>query len=164
MRGRWWITGAVLAVLGLLAGGLLVWSSGPAPVSEPGGALPSPDTPRSNATVATGAAQYEVAGDGPAVKIHYAIVDDEVFRRDMPLPWVKSTGADWMAVEAQRGAGPGQITCTITGHGRVWAVNTASGPYAVCNASAVPEKPRPDPAQRELPALCPTCITPGRPS
>jgi hypothetical protein len=159
---RWIVLGAVVAVLGLGVGWF--WSTvEPTPVSGPAGAAPAADVPHSD-TVATGAAHYSVTGDGPAVKIRYSIVDDEVFRRDMPLPWIKSTGATWMAVEAQRGPGPGSITCQITGHGQVWATHTASGPYAVCTASGVPEKPHPDPAPRELPRLCPTCITPGRPS
>lgn len=151
---------ALFAALALVVAGGLWWSAAPAPVSEPGGAAASPDPPR--ADVAIGAAHYEVSGDGPATKIHYTIVDDESQSLAVPLPWVKSTGATWMAVRAQRGPGPGQITCQITGHGKVWATNTASGPYAVCTASAVPEKPHPDPAPSDRIQLCATCIAPGR--
>lgn len=156
------IGGAVIAVVaGLAILAFMISPVDPAPVSGPAGAVPAA-SPSNSGALALGAPQYEVIGDGPAAEIQYSLVNDETHALQVPLPWVKPTGAPWMSVRAQRGPGPGQITCTITGHGQVWAVNTAGGPYAVCHASAVPEKRRPEPAERDQITLCPTCIEPGR--
>jgi hypothetical protein len=105
----------------------------PDPVSEPAGGPPSP--PRSRVGLA---ANYVVTGDGP-VTLTIAVVGDEVRFRDVALPWHKSSGVDFMSLEAQRGAGPGTITCQITGNGQVINEKTASGPYATCLVADVVE-------------------------
>ena len=124
---------AIAVAAGVFA---ILQSDPPSPVSEPGGGPPAL-TRAPVAEIPTGAARCEVIGDGPAVRIDYSIVGNESVRYAQILPWCKSTGATFMSVSAQRGAGPGSITCRITGGGRVIAENTNQGPYAVCRVADI---------------------------
>ncbi len=135
MKPFWlWAAGSVLIVT--LATILALSASGdPAPASIPGG---SGGTPQPRSAIALGAAQYEVLGDGPVDRLEYTIVGDDSTARNVALPWVKSTGVEYMTLFAYRGPGPGTITCRITGSGQILASSTATGPYALCTVSAVP--------------------------
>jgi hypothetical protein len=152
MKDKWWI--GVLVIVVLLASIAVVFVPRPvvhpAPVSAPAGGPPPPPYPE----IPVGTAQYEVTGDGVATTITFIIDNDEANEHNVTLPWKKSSGTPWMSLSAQRGEGPGYITCRITGHGQVLAVDTASGPFAICLATATQDKDEgEDPVEEEGPSI-----------